>query len=210
MRTKRGEEPVNEVAVSVLPANKAPWKDLELVVGNARCHGALCYCQRFKIAESAWRATTDDERAKRLRQQANCGHPESHETNGLLAYIGSEPVGWCSVEPRRNYPYITEARMASKKRGEDRSDKKVWAVACFLTRTPYRHMGVTRALAAGAVGFAQSRGARAIEGYGMVTEKGKEITWGELHVGSRSVFAAAGFRQVARPSLRRVVMRLDF
>ena len=43
----------------------------------------------------------------------------------------------------------------------------------------------------------------------MITEPGKEITWGELHVGSRSVFAAAGFREVVRPTLRRVVMRID-
>ena len=54
------------------------------------------------------------------------------------------------------------------------------------------------------------RGARALEGYPMITEPGREITWGELHVGSRSIFAAAGFTEVSRPTLRRVVMRIDF
>jgi hypothetical protein len=44
----------------------------------------------------------------------------------------------------------------------------------------------------------------------MLIEPGKEITWGELHVGSRSIFAAAGFAEVSRPTLRRVVMRIDF
>jgi hypothetical protein len=44
----------------------------------------------------------------------------------------------------------------------------------------------------------------------MITEPGQEITWGELHVGSRSIFAAAGFAEVSRPTLRRVVMRIDF
>jgi hypothetical protein len=44
----------------------------------------------------------------------------------------------------------------------------------------------------------------------MLTEPGKEITWGELHLGSRSIFAAAGFGEVSRPSRRRVVMRIDF
>jgi hypothetical protein len=44
----------------------------------------------------------------------------------------------------------------------------------------------------------------------MVTQPGVEITWGELHVGSRSVFADAGMRQVAAPTKRRVVMRIDF
>ena len=31
-----------------------------------------------------------------------------------------------------------------------------------------------------------------------------------LHVGSRSIFAAAGFAEVSRPTLRRVVMHIDF
>jgi hypothetical protein len=34
--------------------------------------------------------------------------------------------------------------------------------------------------------------------------------WGELFVGSRSMFAAAGFAEVSRPSPRRAVMRIDF
>jgi len=83
-------------------------------------------------------------------------------------------------------------------------------VACFVIRTEFRYGGVSRALAAAAVDFARKRGARAVEGYPMITEPGTEITWGELHVGSRSIFTDAGFREVARPTLRRVVMRLDF
>jgi hypothetical protein len=44
----------------------------------------------------------------------------------------------------------------------------------------------------------------------MITQPGVEITWGELHVGSRDVFADAGFAEVNKPTLRRVVMRIDF
>ena len=44
----------------------------------------------------------------------------------------------------------------------------------------------------------------------MITQPGDHITWGELRVGSRSIFAAAGFTEVARPTKRRVVMRVDF
>ena len=32
----------------------------------------------------------------------------------------------------------------------------------------------------------------------------------ELHVGTRDSFADAGFTEVSRPTLRRVVMRIDF
>jgi elongation factor P--beta-lysine ligase len=36
------------------------------------------------------------------------------------------------------------------------------------------------------------------------------LTWNELYRGSRSIFADAGFTEVSRPTLRRVVMRIDF
>ena len=62
----------------------------------------------------------------------------------------------------------------------------------------------------GAVDFARSRGARALEGYPMLVEPTEDITWGELHVGSRSIFADAGFEEVSHPTPRRFVMRIDF
>jgi hypothetical protein len=44
----------------------------------------------------------------------------------------------------------------------------------------------------------------------MITHPGQEITWGELHVSSRSIYADAGFTEISHPTLRRVVMRIDF
>ena len=44
----------------------------------------------------------------------------------------------------------------------------------------------------------------------MIVEPGEDITWGELYVGNRKVFEAAGFKQISHPSKRRVVMRIDF
>ena len=49
-----------------------------------------------------------------------------------------------------------------------------------------------------------------LEGYPMIPERGKDVPWGELHVGHVSIFAAAGFAEVSRPTLRRAVMRIDF
>ena len=79
-----------------------------------------------------------------------------------------------------------------------------------LEAAGHRRRGVSTALARAAVDFAKARGARALEGYPMITEPGEEITWGEMNVGSRSIFAAAGFTEVSRPTPRRVVMRIDF
>ena len=142
-----------------------------------------------------------EERAERLRQQTDCGHPESGTTSGLVAYLDGEPVGWCAVEPRTAYAGLLRVyRVPWVGRAEDKTDDSVWAVTCFVTRAGYRRRGVSRALARAAVDFASERGARALEGYPMITEPGQEITWGELHVGSRSIFAAAGFTEVSRPT----------
>jgi hypothetical protein len=74
----------------------------------------------------------------------------------------------------------------------------------------YRMRGITYALAAATIDFARDRGATALEAYPMITQPGQEITWGELDVGSRQVFAEAGFTEVSHPSPRRIVMRIDF
>ena len=80
-------------------------------------------------------------------------------------------------------------------------------MTCLFTRAGYRRRGVSRALAQAAVHFARERGARAIEAYPMTT---KDVIAEELHVGTEGVFAEAGFAEVRRPTLRRIVMRIDF
>ena len=121
------------------------------------------------------------------------------------------PVGWVAVEPRTEYPRLLGLPTVWKGRpDEDKQDDSVWAVTCFVVRKGYRRRGITYALAEAAVGYARANGARALEGYAMLTQPGREITWGELHVGARQVFAEAGLAEVSRPSVRRAVMRIDF
>src|SRR5207249_1623515 len=119
-------------------------------------------------------------------------------TSGLVAYLDGEPVGWCAVEPRTAYPrLLLETRVPWADRAEDKTDDGVWAVTCFVTRTSFRRRGVSRALARAAVDFARAHGARALEGHPMITQPGQEVMPVELHVGSRSSFAAAGFTEVS-------------
>jgi len=197
--------------VTIVPANEASWEDLQAVFGT-RGDPASCQCQRFKMRPSeSWASVGAEELGSRLRKQTDCGHPESSTTSGLVAYLEGEPVGWCAVEPRTAHVRLLRSnRVPWVGRTEDKTDDSVWAVTCFVTRTGSRRQGISYALARAAVDFARGRGARALEGYPMLTQPGKEITWGELHVGSRSIFADAGFAEVSRPTLRRVVMRIDF
>ena len=196
-----------ESAVRVVPANEASWEDLQAIFG-ARGQGARCQCQRYKLRpRESFRSFPVEERAHRLRQQTDCGHPESETTSGLVAYLDGAPVGWCAVEPRTAYAGLLRSfRVPWDGRAEDKADDGVWAVTCLLTRAGFRKCGVSRALAHAAVDFARERGARAIEGYPITT---KNVIAEELHVGTESVFADAGFIEVSRPTVRRVVMRID-
>lgn len=198
-----------EGAVTIVPANQASWADLWAIFGTSG-DPARCQCQWFKLNRAEWRAGRPEERAARLREQTGCGDPGAAATSGLVAYLGGEPAGWCAVEPRAAYPRLRGSRVVWAGRGEDPGDPGVWAVTCFVTRKGFRRRGVSRALAAAAVGFARARGARAVEGYPLITEPGRDMSWGELYVGSRGIFAGAGFTEVSRPTKRRMVMRVSF
>ena len=195
--------------ISVVPANEAPWNDLQTVFGS-RGEAHRCQCQWFKMPASEWRAVSPEARAEQLRTQTECGYPDAGTTTGLIAYLDDEPVGWCAVEPRTEYPRLLGSRIPWSGREESKDDESVWAITCFVTRTGYRRRGVSKALAAAAVNFARDGGARAIEGYPIAPKPGQEFSWGELYVGSRSMFTSAGFREITRPTERRVVMRIDF
>jgi GNAT superfamily N-acetyltransferase len=128
----------------------------------------------------------------------------------MVAYLDGEPVGWVAVEPRANYRRLRGSSVPWAGRSEDPDDPNVWAIVCYAVRAGYRRQGLTRPLTKAAVEFARMHGAKAVEGYPMVPKPGQDVSWGEMNVGSRNTFLAAGFREVSRPTARRVVMRLDF
>ena len=196
--------------LTIVPANEASCEALQTVFGT-RGAATHCQCQRYKLRpKEAFSKFPVKERARRLREQTLCGHPESETTSGLVALLDGEPVGWCAVEPRTAYiGLVRNNRVPWEGRDEDKADGSVWAVTCVFTRAGFRGRGIAHALAGAAVAFARSRGARAVESYPLLTKPGQRISWDEIHVGSRDMFAAAGFTQVSHPTLRRVVMRID-
>jgi GNAT superfamily N-acetyltransferase len=197
-----------EFEVSVFPANQASWEDLQAVFGRGAA--AKCQCQRIKLGDHDWYRTPVEERAQRLREETDCGHPEADATSGMVAYLDGVPVGWVAVEPRAGYRRLRGSPVPWAGRTEDPDDPDVWAIVCFAIRPGYRGQGLTRPLAAAATEYARAHGARAVEAYPMVPKPGQTVSWGEMNVGSRGTFIAAGFRDVSRPSTRRVVMRIDF
>jgi GNAT superfamily N-acetyltransferase len=188
------------MAVTVQRVSEALLDDVQTVFG-ARGQAARCQCQRYRMGWYDQHSDNVEGRRELLRDQVSEGH-------GLLAYLDGEPVGWCSVAPRCDYTYLRQPTWTG--RNEDKGDASVWAVTCFVTRAGFRRQGVSRAMAGATVDLARDVGARAVEAYPMKPAPGKEVTWGELHVGALSAFLAAGFQVVHVPSLRRAIVRYDF
>jgi len=187
------------MAVTVRPVSEALFGDVQRVFGT-RGQAAHCQCQGYRLGWYDQHSDNVQGRRELLRDQVIEGH-------GLLAYLGGEPVGWCSVAPRCDYGYLRQTTWRG--RTEDKDDPSVWAVTCLVVRAGFRRQGVSRALVAGTIDLAREGGARAVEAYPMKPAPGKDVPWGEMHVGKLSTFLGAGFQVVHVPSLRRAVVRYD-
>jgi GNAT superfamily N-acetyltransferase len=188
----------------IVPAGEAPFADVEAVFGT-RGDPAHCWCQWYKIPGSDWRSVGDEALRDRLEAQLAA----SDSGPGLLAYDGDTPVGWCAVEPRPNLVRIPRSRIiASGTRHPDFDDPSIWAVTCFVIPRAHRRKGVAGALAEAAVGYARKHGARVIEGYAIDTTVRTKAPAADLFHGTVTMFANAGFGEVARPKADRVIMEL--
>jgi GNAT superfamily N-acetyltransferase len=126
---------------------------------------------------------------------------QSGATPGLLAYADGEPVGWCAVARRQSYPRLENSRTLSRVDG-----RPVWSVVCFYVMKGFRRQGVTRVLLNGAIEYARKRGARIVEGY-PVTSKTNFMPDAFAWTGFENAFRKAGFKEVARRSPTRPIMR---
>ena len=191
----------------IVPANEASWDDLRAILTGS---AARCSCERERLGDHDWYPMPEAERASLFRAETHCDDPRATETIGVVGYLDDEPVGWCAVDRRSVYGRVRGSPVPWKGRHEDKDDEGVWAIPCIVVRPGFRGRGYTAQLVRGAVEYARSRGASAVEGYPMLTT-GQEITWAEeFRVGPVSAFVASGFTEVAHPTKRRLVMRRDF
>jgi GNAT superfamily N-acetyltransferase len=89
----------------------------------------------------------------------------------------------------------------------------VWSIVCVVVRGGHRKQGVTSHLIEGAVGYAASRGAPAVEAY-PVDPGGRRMDTTMAFVGTRAMFLSAGFEVVGETAatasgMPRLVMRRE-
>jgi GNAT superfamily N-acetyltransferase len=185
----------------VRPLTPERWRDLEAVFNARGCSVARgCWCMYYRVSGKG--DLTRPGETQRTRSKAALRALAARDPPpGLLGYRGDTPVGWVSLGPREDY-----AKLAKSPVMKPIDDQPVWSIICFVVPSTYREQGVARELLAGAIAYARRRGVRLLEAYPVdkVEPSGSEGSW----FGSRRMFDAARFEEVARRRADRPVMRL--
>jgi GNAT superfamily N-acetyltransferase len=177
------------------PVTPDRWRDLEKLFGeHGACGGCWCMWWRLKRSEFDQKKGAGTKRA--LKQLIAQG-----QAPGLLAYADGEPMGWCSVAPRKDFSALERSRILRRV-----DDEPVWSVVCFFVARPFRRKGVTNKLLTAAIEYAREHGARIIEGY-PVEPKAGNVPDAFVFTGLASAFREAGFVEVTRRSETRPIMR---
>jgi GNAT superfamily N-acetyltransferase len=177
------------------PASAARWNDIERLFGERGACGG-CWCMAWRLGRSQWVAGKGAGNKRALKKIVTSG-----KRPGVLAYFAGNPIGWCAVAPRGDYPLLGRSRVLAPV-----DDKTVWSISCLFILKPYRRNGVSVRLIRAASEFAAKRGATIVEGYPIEPTMDKTpdpFVW----TGIPRAFLRAGFREVARRSKTRPIMR---
>jgi GNAT superfamily N-acetyltransferase len=180
--------------LTIHPLTPNRWDDFETLFGkNGACAG--CWCTWWRMGQSEWLAKKGDGTKRKMRALVKKGPPP-----GLLAYAGDEPVGWCALAPREDYPRLSRSKILAPV-----DDAPVWSVTCFFVRRDWRRRSVTVALLIEAARWVATQGGRLLEGYPTDTDKAQPAAF--VFHGLLGAFRRAGFREVARRSKTRPIVR---
>ena len=181
-------------AIQVRPLTPDRWTDFATLFGkNGACAG--CWCMWWRLPRAEWVKGKGEGNKRAIRRLIEQG-----AVPGLLAYAGSQPVGWCAIAPREAFP-----RLATSRTLKPVDNRPVWSITCFFVARPFRRCGVTVELLKSAVKFACERGAMIVEGYPVDLKKEQADVF--VYTGLVSAFRQAGFTEVARRSPTRPIMR---
>ncbi|WP_432478339.1 GNAT family N-acetyltransferase [Nocardioides sp. GXQ0305] len=172
------------------------------MVGPKRPDANVCWCLSHRIDAKTNRELTGTDRRAYVEDLTR--RPVSP---GVLAYDGDDVVGWAAVAPRSELPFARSTKIPHV------DDLPVWSVWCLRVRPGHRGLGVSHHLLRGAVDYARSQGAPAVEGY--PADNGtRKVDPTMAYVGTRKLFEDAGFVLASRTDavsggFPRVLMRLD-
>ena len=179
------------------PVSEERWKDLEQLLGD-RGGWQGCWCMRWRLTRARFVSQRGAPNRRALRQEIGAGH-----CTGVVAYRDSEPVAWCSVGPRENYPVLETSDLLARI-----DDRAVWSITCVFVAKRARRQGITVPLIQGAVAFAAQNHAEVVEAYPVIPLTPHMPVAAAL-TGIYSAFQKAGFSEVLRRVDIRPIMRYE-
>jgi GNAT superfamily N-acetyltransferase len=188
--------------IEVWPATTERFDDVATMLGPKNPDSSVCWCLSHRLDSKTNRALVGRARGEYVKTL--CGGPVAP---GVLAYKDLDVVGWAAVAPRSELPFARSTKIPHV------DHLPVWSVWCIRVRPGHRGKGIAYALLDGAVAYARSEGAPAVEGY-PVDNRGKKVDRTMAYVGTRKLFEDAGFAKAADTSavfggFPRVLMRLE-
>jgi GNAT superfamily N-acetyltransferase len=188
-----GKAAVDKADLSKLtyrPVTRARWSDLQALFESpgAPKH---CWCMVWRAAGKERSANSPPQRKRQMAERVESGMPV-----GILAYLGRQPVAWCSLAPRETYRNNVGGPPA-------REGERIWSLVCFFVKRQLRGEGVMTRLIEAAVDHARKKGANIVEAYPVPPDAPSYRFMGFV-----PVFTEAGFDEIGRAGIRRRVMRL--
>jgi len=185
--------------LKVRPLTPDDWAVVETLFGaKGACGGCWCMYWRSSFGGEKFKERLGERNRKDFRREVTSGRAK-----GVLALDGDRPVGWCSIGPREDFPYLQRSRVL-------KTDWKpgTWSITCFFIPAAERGKGVATALLAGAVKLARTLGATEIEGYPVsVRPDGEKVAAAFAWTGVPSLFEKGGFTPLERAESRVVYRR---
>lgn len=173
--------------LAIRPLSAARVDDLKTV--TAGTWGAQCWClfPRYSSAQQREMGLArGGDAARRAEVQRLARRPNSP---GLIAYRGTEPIGWVAIGPRTDLARIDGSRATPAF-----DELAVWVIPCITVRRGHRGQGVAVRMIRAAVDYAARFGAPAVEAYPRADNKRLHDDF--VFFGNEAMFRKAGFRQV--------------
>lgn len=177
------------------PLTRDRWADFELLFGERGACGG-CWCTYWRRLRTEFNANKGAGNRRFILKVVEDGPPP-----GLIGYLKGEPVGWVAVAPRADYPALARSRIL-----QPVDDTPVWSISCLFVRKDQRRKGVSVQLLKAAVRHVKKRGGSVVEAY-PVEPKTDDMPPAFAWTGLASAYLAAGFKEVARRSDTRPIMR---
>ncbi|MBF6023454.1 GNAT family N-acetyltransferase [Lysobacter niastensis] len=177
------------IAITTRALKRDDWPSIERLFGkNGACGGCWCMWWRVPMGGKTWDAAKGAPNRKAFHALVEHG-----DARGVLAFADEEPVGWCAIGPRQDFPRLDRSKALVRD-----WQPATWSLNCLFVPSRWRGQGVARALIAAAIDLARQSGASEIEAYPQAVAAGERQAGAFVWTGVPGLFTPFGFRAVHR------------